>query len=243
MDNLNNLEIEKSKLIIEKNNGIETEQKNFLETALGKTINAALNVGLRLVLPDMIENQVIEIKDTLLQNGLKEGIQKGVQSAIDFGKSILGIATGKFDNIEQVQTAVSKGGILDNISTAIDYVLNKTVSSGKINKEVSSVIKSGKNVIIDNISKNIENMLVDQIKSVEKLNKYSVNWNTYYQNQDFTNMEREYNKIKTEIKNIVPLENTIKAVRQIENIHTVIKNNGQNFNLTEEQLKLAQKLV
>ena len=37
----------------------EKEQKRFLETTLGKTINTAVDIGLRWVLPDFIENQVI----------------------------------------------------------------------------------------------------------------------------------------------------------------------------------------
>ena len=37
----------------------------------------------------------------------------------------------------------------------------------------------------------------------------------------------------------MPLEQTLKKARQIENIHMLIKNNGQNFELTKEQLQLA----
>ncbi len=73
---LNNIEIEK-------------KQNNFLETTLGKTINTGVDIGLRMLLPDLIENQVIEVKDTLLQEGLSEGIKKVVSSAIDLGKSAI----------------------------------------------------------------------------------------------------------------------------------------------------------
>ena len=41
----------------------------------------------------------------------------------------------------------------------------------------------------------------------------------------------------------MPLENTIKEARTIENIHEIIKNNGQNFDLDENQIKLAQMLT
>lgn len=74
---------------ISNNIEIEKEQNNFLETTLGKTINAGMDIGLRMLLPDLIENQVIEIKDTLLQEGLSEGIKKVVSSAIDLGKSAI----------------------------------------------------------------------------------------------------------------------------------------------------------
>ena len=44
------------------------------------------------------------------------------------------------------------------------------------------------------------------------------------------------------LEKIVPLENIINSARKIENIHNLIKNNGNNFNITEEIL-LAQRLV
>lgn len=74
---------------ISNNIEIEKKQNNFLETALGKTINTGVDIGLRMLLPDLIENQVIEVKDTLLQEGLSEGIKKVVSSAIDLGKSAI----------------------------------------------------------------------------------------------------------------------------------------------------------
>ena len=55
-------------------------------------------------------------------------------------------------------------------------------------------------------------------------------------------MEKEYKNIKTELKGLVPIENTINNARAIENLHNLIKNNGQNFNLTQEEIELANKL-
>ena len=34
----------------------------------------------------------------------------------------------------------------------------------------------------------------------------------------------------------------VKGARTIENLHNLIKNNGQDFNLTNEQLELAERL-
>ena len=78
------------------------EKNNFLNSVLGKTINTAIDIGLRAILPDLIENQVIDIKNALLQNGLKAGIDTAVNSAINLGKSAVGIVTGNFENMEEV---------------------------------------------------------------------------------------------------------------------------------------------
>ena len=55
-------------------------------TYFGKTINNAIDIGLKTLLPDLIENQVIDIKNSLMENGLKAGIETAVDSAINFGK-------------------------------------------------------------------------------------------------------------------------------------------------------------
>ena len=108
----------------------EKEQKSFLTTTLGKVINGAVDIGLRWALPDLIENQIIDIKDSLIKGGLKEGINSAVENAVDFGKSIMGIFTGKFENVSQAQEAVKTGGIIDGVSNVLDSVVEKTVNNG-----------------------------------------------------------------------------------------------------------------
>ena len=56
-------------------------------------------MGLRYVLPDLIEEEVIDVKDSLIQNGLKEGLKTAVENTINIGKSAIGIVTGNFENI------------------------------------------------------------------------------------------------------------------------------------------------
>ena len=227
---------------ISNENLIEEKQRNFLQTNIGKAVNMGLNIGIRYLLPDVIENQVIEIKDSLIQNGLKEGIQTAINSSINLGKSALGIVTGKFESIEQMQNAVKSGGIIDSISNVVNYSINKLVDNGNISNSIGNTIKNGKNAILNNITQNIENEFKNQISNMEKLNKYTENWKNYFNNKDFSGMQREYEKIHTKIKEIVPIENTIKTARVVENLHQLIKNNGQDFNLTNEELELAKML-
>lgn len=237
MENILNNEIK-----IENNLINEKEQNDFLETTLGKTINTGIDIGLRAVLPDYIEEQIIDLKYNLMQYGLKDGIKKSIDDAINIGKSTIGIITGKFENISQMQDAVKSGGIIDNISSLLDDIINKANRSGLINSTISNTIKKGKNIILNNVEKNIEDNFNDQIKSLNYTEKYINNWKNYYNNKDFNGMEKEYNKIEKEIKNLAPIEKIINNVKTIENLHTLIKNNGQDFNLTQEELELAQKL-
>ena len=71
----------------------DKEQNSFLQTSLGKVINLGLDLGIRALLPDLIEDGVIEIKNAIFEGGFKEGIDTAIPSAIDFGKSVTGIFT------------------------------------------------------------------------------------------------------------------------------------------------------
>ena len=233
---MENIEIENS---INNNLVTEKDQKSFLETKLGSTINKGFNIGLRYLLPDLIEDQFIEVKDTIIKNGFKSGIHKAINSAVDLGKSAIGIITEKFDNIEQVQSAVKKGGIIDSVEEVIDKAVNLGTKKGLIPDQVGQTIRRGKNTILNTISNNIENEFEHQLDSIEKLNKYSNNWKEYYANKNFDGMEKEYNKMQEKLSEVIPLENTIKEARTIENLHKLIKNNGRSFNLTDEEIELA----
>ena len=224
------------------NLNLEKEQNNFLNSSLGKIINNATDIGLRYILPDLIEEEIIDIKDALIKNGLKEGIQTAVNNAINIGKSALGIVTGKFENVSQIKKAVEQGGLIDTVSDVIDFATNKAQKAGIIDRNVGNIIKSGKNSILNNISSSIEKELINQEKNIKYLDKYSENWKNYYEEKDFEGMQKEYQKMKEKLKEIIPIEETIKKARTIETLHNLIKNNGKNFNLSEQELELIQKL-
>lgn len=108
------------------------------------------------MLPDVIENQVIEIKDALLENGIKDGLHTATECVVDIGKSISGIFTGKFEDISQVQTAIGSGGVIDTFSDLIDKASNKIYQKGIINSQIKAVITGGKDIILNNITSNIK---------------------------------------------------------------------------------------
>lgn len=218
-------------------------QKNFLESNIGKAINTAVDIGIKAALPDLIEDKVIDVKNAILEQGFKEGIKEIVNSGIEFGKSAIGIITGNFENISQIQMAVKKGGILDNVSDLLDLSIKFAKDKKLINSSIASLIKQSKNSIINSVSSKIEETLTNQIKAVEKLESYCDKWKISYENKDFKSMEKDYKNIENYLKKTVPLENTINEARKIENIHNLIKNNGKDFNISEDEWNLAKKLA
>lgn len=225
------------------NNVTEEKQNSFLQSTLGKTINTAFDLGLRAVLPELVEDQVIDIKNTVINCGFQEGINSAIKSAIELGKSAIGIFSGKFENLSQVHTAIKKGGIIDSVSNVINNVINQASKNNLISKGTTRFIKKGKNAILDTISANIEDKFLEELRSLEKVSKYIENWKNSYNNKDLIGMEREYNKLKKQIDSITPLQSTINEAKKIENVHILLKNKGKNYELSEVEQELTNKLV
>ncbi len=222
---------------------IETKQNNFLGKSIGKAINTAIDTGLRIILPNSIEDGIIDIKNSLFGEGLKDAIKTAINSAINLGKSAIGIVTGKFENVSQAYTAIKSGGIIDTTSKVLDSAIKSANKNGLIKDGTAKIIKKGKNVVKECISSNIEKTFMEQVDSIEKIGKYITNWNKCLQTKDLKGMEREYKKIEDKLENVLPLEETLDQVEAISNIQKLIKNKGGIENLSEEEIQLAKKLV
>ena len=232
---LGNIELEKT--IVNSN-----EQNNFLNSAFGKLVNSAIDIGIRYALPNFIENDVIDIKNVLFNNGLKEGINAAIQKSIEIGKSAAGIITGNFESVNQIETAVKAGKMIDSVSNVLDRVVDKAERKGSLNSSVSTLIKKGKDIMLESLNTNLKNTLKEQSNGIEEIKKYSKIWKENLNNKNFEEMEKAFMKIEEKLNDLVPLEETIKTAREIEIIHNLIKNNGQNFNLTEDQIQTAINL-
>ena len=239
----NNITIEEAKELSRILENLKESQSKFINSDLAKAINNGIDVGLRVVLPDFIEDEIINIKNSFLREGFKEGIETVVEEATDLGKSLIGIATGTFENISQIKEAVEKGGLIDTISDILDDGIKWLKDEKIINKNTYNAIKKGKDTILDTIEKNVGESLDNQIEALEKIDGYIEKWQKYYEAQNFSGMEYQYNKIEEYLENVIPLENTLIKARQLENIHELIKNNGKNFELTEEEKELANMLI
>ena len=217
---------------------LQNLQENFLNSNIGQIANVAIDMGLRNLLPDFIENEVIGVKDALIKGGIREGIDTAIQNTINFGKKILGIDNASFSSIQQAENAIEKGKLKENITNAISNAIEKTSNLNLISENVSNQLKDGKGLIMDNISTNVENEFSNEIKALEKIEKYIGNWEKFYNKKNVEGLTKEYSKIQKQMKKIMPLENIIKKLNKIETINELIKNN-KNFDFSDVYLELA----
>lgn len=224
------------------NLNLENNNNSFFQSTFGQIINRTVETGIKALLPDVIEDEIIDIKNTFINEGFSEAVDKAIDTAINIGKSALGIVTGDFENVSQAELAFKEGGLIDGISDAVDFVLDKVENMGLLSKNITSVIKNGKNILLNNVSSNIEQEFENQSQNVESLNKYNELWKESFEMQDFQKMEEYMEKIESILAETMPIENIINEARRIENLHTLIKNNDCKFDLSKEQLELADIL-
>ena len=222
---------------------MEVAQNSFLKSTLGMVINTAVDLGIRAALPNIIEDQVITIKDAILNSGFESGINQAINSAIDLGKSAIGIVTGNFENVTQARNAIKNGGIIDSVSTLLDTAINKAKDNELIPVEAAKIVRRSKNSILDAINSNIESEFMGQMESIEKINNYEDNWKNFYNEKNFEGMEKEYLKIKNELNKVLPIESVLKSARTLETIHLLMKNKDEKFTLSDEEFELANQLV
>ena len=221
---------------------LNKKQEFILESKMGRILNSCLDAGIKAVCPNIIDDELIEIKDAIIENGLEGGIKEVVSSIKEYGKSTLGLITGNFENISQIEVAVKRGGIIDTLSDVLDVAINSATKNGSITKDVANLLKKGKNAMIKDFSKSFSNELLKEQKTLEKIEELVNEWKEKYNEKDLEGMEKIYKKIEMQNKKVIPIKNIVESTQNIENLHNLIKNNNGKFNLSEEELELAQKL-
>ncbi len=174
----------------EQEENIEKKQEKFLEGTFGKIINTGFDIALRAILPNVVEDEIIDIKNTIINDGFKEGIKIAVESAKNIGKSITGIFTGNFETVSQAYNAIKAGGIIESTSKLIDNAVKSAEKNNLIKSSTAKVIKKSKNVVKDCVTDKIEEDFMSQVEGIEKVGKYIENWKNCLTNKDLTRNEK-----------------------------------------------------
>lgn len=225
----NNLFIERSNMEITtkgiKENLNQIDEK-FCEV-ITNTIDSIYNEILKTFLPDSIEDKVIKIKDQIGLSKLSKNVENFIREIINSkGKNDLTKSIKELNIEKQTNTLIS------NIGDAFNLSMNQ------INK-----LENNKKAISKKVEEQLSKEIKNYINTFEKNEKYISEWEKFYISRDFESMDKVYKKIARNLKNIIPIEEKIKEVRELENLHLLIKRKGGDFNLTNEEIELTKKLV
>ena len=209
-----------------KNNEISKNQNDFIGNIFKNAINFGVDLGLKSLLPDLIEDQVIDIKNSILEGGFKEGVDTLMKKVNEFKNSINGIFTGNFNNIQEINTATKQGGIIKTVSKGLSKGIDAGVKSGIIPKSIGGILKAGKTTMLNEFSNSLESQMRKEIQKFDTLNDLNKKWYDALDQRDFDKMTKYTEKISALSKDLVKFSNIINETKKIEELHNFIKENN-----------------
>ncbi len=87
-----------------------------------------------------------------------------------------------------------------NLKNVLNTILSnsyKYTIKGYVELSVNTILKKGKDVLLDNVSNSLKDELDNQSNSIDRLGDYIENWKQFYNDKNFEGMEKEFNKIET----------------------------------------------
>lgn len=209
-----------------KNNEISKNQNDFIGNMFKNAINFGVDLGLKSLLPDLIEDQVIDIKNSILEGGFKEGVNTLMKKVNEFKNSITVIFTGNFNNIQEIKTATKQGGIIKTVSKGLSKGIDAGVKSGIIPKSIGGILKAGKTTMLNEFSNSLESQMRKEIQKFDTLNDLNKKWYDALDQRDFDKMTKYTEKISALSKDLVKFSNIINETKKIEELHNFIKENN-----------------
>lgn len=224
----------------------ETEQKEFLDTTIGKIVDAGLDFAISTFVPDLIEKPVSKLKDKLLSwdfNKEKETISSGALEQTKKSEENSGKEVDIGNVVANLKDFLKEEKTINSFSKIIDAAIKELVDKDKISSNVSKMVKEGKNAVVEKIKEKIDHELDGQIVYVEELKEQTEKWKNYYQEKDIKNMKAVSKKIDSLMKDIMPIDTILTEAKQIQNLQQLIENNNNQFDLSSTQLELAKMLA
>jgi len=219
----------------------------FFDTKFGQIVDNAIDYGLKQILPNNIENEVIQVKDSLIEGGIQEGISKAIDISFEKGKELLGINENTYNTLEDIKNVIKAGNLKEAISKTIDETVDRVKGWGLINENVANLIKNGKDIILNETDKNIEVELEKEENILSDLENGCSKWeNALEKGYSFNTLTKHYKNVMKELEEVAPLKETIQKAVEIKNQYELLKSkhdSGDELILTEEEKELCKKFA
>ena len=207
-----------------------------------KIANNALNFGLKAILPDFIEEDIIQIKDSFINEGFEKGLEEAKEKAEEVWKSVKGVFTGEFDTVGEIQKLIQKNGMLDTASDLVDKITKLLLAKKIINKTTYNLIKTGKKEIINALEGELNNYYKVDNYDFEGLSEQIEKWQKNYNDSDYESMEKTAKTILNILDKVDQIEAVITKARNIQKVQKYIQEKGSKEKLTKAERKLIEAI-
>ena len=197
---------------------------------INEKVNMIYDEIIKSVLPSSLAKNVIKIKNNLEIDKISKKVEELTKEFLKNRKE------------QKNNKKISKVGSINSKEEA-EKIISAIKECCNLTQIENKKIEENKN----KISKQFEEKIQDNIKVAVKLfneNGKNINkWKEAFNNKNFMKMEKIYKEIEKNKVNTVSIEENIKELKKIENMHLLIKRKGGDFNLTNEELELVEKLT
>lgn len=217
---------------LELNQEINNSQTNFLNNILEKALNFGVNMGIKAITPDFVEDQVIEIKDNIIENGFEKTVSSLVNQVQDFGKNVMGLFNGNFNNSKELEQATKNVELYNMVEQLVNKGIDRAIKSKKINKDLGNFLKDTNSVIVENFSKDLNKSILKENKNFEKLDQYNKDWENAWLDRDIEKMEKALENINKMLEKLTKYKDPIIKADRLNELHNHIVKSG-NFDYQE----------
>lgn len=203
-----------------------------------KLANTTLDIGLKAVLPDFFENDVIEIKNAFINEGFSAGLETAKEKAEDTWNSIKGLFSGEFSNVSEIKKLVQKNGILDTASNLIDSISKKLMDLNIINKSTYNLIKTGKKEIMCVLKDELNTYYQIDEYDFEKLQSQIQSWKQSYMDGDLEGMQKNAKQIEQNLEKNRSLQTVLNQAQTIQKAQKFLNLKGSIDKLTPAEKKV-----
>ena len=207
-----------------------------------KLANTTLDIGLKAVLPDFLENDVIEIKDAFISEGFSAGLETAKERAENTWNSIKGLFSGEFSNVSEIKKLVQKNGILDTASDLIDRISKKLMDLNIINKSTYNLIKTGKKEIMGVLRDELNTYYQIDEYDFEKLQSQIQSWKQSYMDGDLEGMDKNAKKIEQNLEKNNSLQTILNQAQTIKKAQSFLNLKGSIDKLTPAEKNILDEI-
>ncbi len=213
------------------------EQANNIVSNISEAFSNAVKKGTESIkFPEGIADLVRTGFDKI---DLKEIGNSATISALKTGMKNLGMNKSTFNSLKEIFDAVRSGDLKKGLSSG----LNVAISALKIPATAKSLLKSGKNFILDNtLEDELKTVMKKQQNTISRINKKCLQMEEAFKSNDTKLLDKTYKSLKTDMEKVMPIQNVISKGNSMMNQYELYKNKGYTA-LTNEEIEMCNKLV
>lgn len=220
----------------EKEITIDKQSGNILNN-ISDAFNNAVKKGVELI--DFPDNLGESVKNGLEKIDLKEIGYTAVESALKSGMKSFGIKSSTFNSLKNIFDAVKEGDLKKGLASG----LNVAIGALKIPTTAKTLLKNGKNVILDQVFEDeLKSIMSKQKNTISRINKKCIQMEEAFKTNDTKTLDRIAKTLKTDLEKVMPIQDVITRGNSILNKYQLYKSKGTS-ELSQIEKELCEKLA